>query len=301
MVRRGSTVPPPDHFVFDGAASAAPTPRPKLKALPKSFPNMNTRTRIKSYTLALLLLLSGLSLAGARAQTGQSRPHVAGTPSEAVHRFYTAMRERRFREAFALSVFNPAVEGLSQQEFDELRPDFERMATGVPEVIELTGEQISGEEATVFMKLGEGRDMKVEPVYLVREKGAWIVGDREQREFIRKRGKKFFFDARITAHHDEVETMMRRITTAEAVYAAQNGGRFGDLAALVRAALVPQDILATDSTGYRFQIKLGADAKSYAATAEPAAYGRTGLLSFYADPHGLQQKDNGGKPLKPRK
>jgi hypothetical protein len=257
---------------------------------------MNTRQTPKTCALALLLILS--CLPAAAAQSGQGQPAAAATPSEAVRRFYTALRERRFREAFAHTVFSPAVEGLSQQEFDELRPDFERMATGVPETIELTGESVSGEEATVFMKLGEGRDMKVEPIFLIRERGAWLVGDREKQEFVRKRGKKFFFETRIEAHHEDVAAMMRRITTAQVVYAAQNGGRFGDLAALVRAALVPQDILGTETTGYRFQIKLGPDAKTYAATAEPAAYGRTGRLSFYADPTGLQQKDNGGKPIK---
>jgi hypothetical protein len=258
---------------------------------------MNTRMTLQTCALALLLL-SGLSSAGARPR--QAQPQAApGSPSEAVRRFYTELRERRFREAFAHTVFNPAVEGLNQQEFDELRPDFERMAAGVPEVIELTGEQISGEEATVYMKLGEGRDVKVEPIFLIRERGAWLVGDREKQEFVRKRGKKFFFETRIEAHHDDVEAMMRRITTAQVIHAAQNGGRFGDLGALVRAGLIPQDILGTETTGYRFQVKVGQDGKTYAATAEPADYGRTGRLSFYADPTGLQKKDNDGKPLKP--
>lgn len=264
---------------------------------------MNTRTTPAARALALTLMLACLPAAAARAQAVGTQKDVPApanaTPSDAVRSFYTALRERRFREAFARTIFNPAVEGLSQQEYEELRPDFERMATGVPEVIELTGEQISGEEATVFMKLGEGRELKIEPVSLIREKGAWIVGDREKQDFVRKRGKKFFFDARIDAHHDEAEAMMRRIATAEVVYAAQNGGRFGDLAALVGAALIPQDILGTESTGYHFRIKVGGDGKSYAATAEPAAYGRTGRLSFYADASGVQRKDNGGKPLKP--
>lgn len=255
------------------------------------------RQRLITFALALLLA-PALGAAGARAQ-GPQGPAASASPSEAVRRFYTALRERRFREAFALSIFHPAVEALSPQEFEELRPDFERMAAGVPENIVLTGEQVTGEEATVFLKLGEGRDVKVEPVHLIREQGAWIVGDREQREFVRKRGKKFFYETRIDAHHAEVEAMMRRITTAQVVYAAQNGGRFGDLDALVRAALVPQDILGTDSTGYRFQVRVSRDGRSFAATAEPAAYNRTGRLSFYADAQGLQQKDNGGKPLKP--
>jgi hypothetical protein len=38
------------------------------------------------------------------------------------------MRERKFSEAFALTIYKPAIEGLSAAELEELRPDFERMA-----------------------------------------------------------------------------------------------------------------------------------------------------------------------------
>ncbi|MGI8996241.1 MAG: hypothetical protein ACR2GW_06175, partial [Pyrinomonadaceae bacterium] len=44
----------------------------------------------------------------------------ARTPSETVREFYKAMRERRFREAFALSIYKPAIEGLTAEEFEEL-------------------------------------------------------------------------------------------------------------------------------------------------------------------------------------
>jgi len=40
-----------------------------------------------------------------------------------------------------------------------------------------------------------------------------------------------------------------------------------------------------------------ADAKSWYATAEPAEYGRTGLLSFYLNASGVRSGDAGGKPL----
>jgi len=45
-----------------------------------------------------------------------------------VRDFYRMMRERKFREAFALSIYKPAIEGLSPQDFEELRPDFEGIA-----------------------------------------------------------------------------------------------------------------------------------------------------------------------------
>ena len=70
---------------------------------------------------------------------------------------------------------------------------------------------------------------------------------------------------------------------------------------LVRAGYVPQDILGTETTGYRFNVNITSDAKSFTAHAEPERYGRTGKLSFYLDKSGIQKKDVGGKPLSPSK
>ena len=228
----------------------------------------------------------------------QQQKAAPGSPSFTVQEFYRLMRERRFREAFALSIFAPALEGLSAEEYEDLRPDFERQAVEVPERVALTGEQLSGDDATVFMKLGTDEAPQVVPVFLIREPGVWIVGDRDNQKLVKKRGKKFFFEARIEAHHDDVENMLKRISTAQVIYSAQNGGRFGDLNQLVRAGLVPQDILSTESTGYRFHVETAPGGKSYTGGAEPARYGRTGRLSFYLDPSGLKKDDKGGKPLK---
>lgn len=270
---------------------------------------MNT-TKLNPCALALMFLLfCALPCAAfARAQSkpkeksgGQSAAApVASTPSDVVRAFYTALRERRFREAFAMSVYRPAIEGLNQSEFDELRPDFERIAALVPAQIELTGEQTSGEEATVFYKTGEDKDIKIVPVYLVRERGAWIIDDRESAALIKKQGKKFFFEARIAAHEQDAEDMLKRIQAAQIAYALQNAGTFADLNALVRAGYVPQDILGTETTGYSFSVTPGAPGKGYTARAEPARYGHTGRLSFYMDHQsGIQKKDAGGKPLNP--
>lgn len=230
------------------------------------------------------------------AQTGASQQ----TPSGTVREFYRLMRERRFREAFMLSIFRPAIEDLSAQEFESLRPDFERQALEVPAEVVLTGEQMSGDEATVFMKLGTDEAPKVTPVFLMKDKsGRWIIGDAESQKIVEKRGKKFFFEARIEAHHDDVESMMRRIATAQLIYSSQRNGEFGDLAALVSAGLVPQDILQTASTGYRFHVTPDKGGKGFRAGAEPAAYGQTGRLSFYIDHTGaFKKEDKGGKPLK---
>lgn len=267
---------------------------------------MNRRTNFKTRTLALCLSAAAL-VAPALAQSAQkekpgAQPAAAaqGTPTEAARAFYTALREGRFREALLMSVYRPAIEGLSAQELDELSADFARLATMVPPDFEFTGEQVSGEEATVFMKTGEEKDLKIEPVYLLRGPGgAWIVGDRESAAEVKRQGKKFFFEQRIAAHEGEAEDMLKRIQAAQIAYSLQNAGSYGDLNALVRAGYVPQDILGTETTGYRFTVTTTADAKSYTARAEPARYGRTGRLSFYMDNSGLRKKDTGGKPLSP--
>ena len=222
----------------------------------------------------------------------------ARTPTDTVREFYKAMREKRFREAFGMSIYKPAIEGLSAEEFDDLRADFEKMATAIPEKVELTGEQISGELATVFVKVKEADTVeKAEPLSLIKVDGVWIVGDRENEAFVKKAGKNFFFNARIDTHHNDVKEMMTRITLAEVVYSQQHNGQFGNMVELITAGLVPKDLEGTDSTGYRFQINRTADSKAWYATAEPAQYGRTGRLSFYLDASGERNSDNGGKPL----
>ena len=216
--------------------------------------------------------------------------------------FYRMMREKKFREAFGISIYRPAVEGLSAQEFEDLRPDFEKMAVAVsekiPAQVDISGEQISGDVATVFVKVldAEGKE-KVEPAALIKIDNAWVVGDKESLEMVRKAGKKFFFEARINAHHSDVQDMLTRISLAQVVYGQGHNGQFGNSAELITAGLIPKDLEGTESTGYRFQIFRAADGKSWYATAEPAQYGRTGRLSFYLDASGVRSGDAGGKPL----
>ncbi|HKP83034.1 MAG TPA: hypothetical protein VJT69_13475 [Pyrinomonadaceae bacterium] len=224
------------------------------------------------------------------------------TPTETMRDFYRMMREKKFREAFGISIYRPALEGLSTQEFEDLRPDFEKMAVAVsekiPAQVDISGEQISGDVATVFVKVldAEGKE-KVEPATLLKIDNAWVVGDRESLEMVRKLGKKFFFEARINAHHSDVQDMLTRISLAQVVYAQGHNGQFGNSAELITAGLIPKDLEGTESTGYRFQIVRAADGKSWYATAEPAQFGRTGRLSFYLDASGVRSGDTGGKPL----
>lgn len=242
-----------------------------------------------------LLLLVVLPFSTTLAQSPTS-------PTETMREFYRMMREKKFREAFGMSIYRPAIEGLSKEEFEELRPDFDKMAMAVseriPAKVDITGEQISGDAATVFVKVldADGKE-KIEPASLIKIDNSWIVGDKENLELVKKAGKNFFFEARISAHHSDVQDMMTRISLAQVVYSQGHNGQFGNTAELITAGLVPKDIEGTDSTGYRFQIVRSADGKTWYATAEPAQHGRTGRLSFYLDASGVRSGDVGGKPL----
>ncbi len=249
------------------------------------------RTRIVTL-LFIALLIASTSFA-------QTPPR---SPADTMRDFYRMMREKKYREAFGISIYRPAIEGLSAEEYNDLKPDFDKMAIAVsekiPEKIDITGEQISGDVATVFVKVvdADGKE-KVEPAALIKVDNAWVVGDRENLELVKKAGKKFFFEARINAHHDDVQEMMTRVSLAQVVYSQGHNGQFGNTAELIAAGLIPKDLEGVESTGYRFQVVRAADGKSWYATAEPAQYGRTGRLSFYLDASGVRSGDAGGKPL----
>lgn len=243
--------------------------------------------------LLLILLFSqvGSVLVGAQAP--------ARTPSDTVREFYKAMHEKRFREAFALSIYKPAVEGLKPEQFEDLRPDFDLMAAAIPDKVEVNGEQVSGDTATVFVKVPDVTDAADQPtpVPLIRVNGAWIVGDKENQTVVNKAGNDFFFNLRMTTHQNDVTDMLQKISVAELIYAQQHNGLYGDLAALTGAGLVPKDIEGTITTGYKFRVNLGKDAKTFTVNAEPAQYGHTGKLSFFMDQSGIRSGDNTGKPL----
>jgi len=264
-------------------------------------------SRIVRHSLSMLLLfglLLCIRISAAQAQQPQPQPPLS--PSETVREFYKAARERKFREAFSLSIYKPAIDGLSQREFEELRPDFEKLAQAIsekiPENSEIMGEQISGDLATVFVKLldSDGKE-KLEPAGLIKMDGVWVLGDRENFDIVKKAGKKFFFNLRINARHDDVQDMLIRISLAQLLYSQQHNGLFADLATLISLGMLPKDLETTDSTGYRFHITALNGGKSWNAGAEPAIYGHTGKLSFYMDAAGVRSGDKGGKPLTPPK
>src|SRR5213082_3855578 len=87
-----------------------------------------------------LTLLSAVLLASSSAVLAQTQR----SPSDVVREFYKAMREHRFKDAWAMTIYKPAVEDLSAEEMEDLRSDFEQKAAQVPAHIEITGEQIQG-------------------------------------------------------------------------------------------------------------------------------------------------------------
>lgn len=256
--------------------------------------------RITSAILSALLLITAATFTCALAQT-QGTTAAAASPSEAARLFYKALSEKRFRDALKMSVYAPAIEGLSDKDLEDLRPDFESLAPGAEKVV-VQGEQVSGDSATVFVKLKDDDPSAPPlPVQMRRVKGNWIVYDEEVEQAVKKEGNKFFFNARIEAHENDVRNMLVNIAQKELLYSTQHGGMFADLQTLVREGLLREDILSPQSTGYNFHVTLSADKKSYTAGAEPTVYGRTGRLSFFMDTKGVKSADNGGKPYTPKK
>jgi hypothetical protein len=244
----------------------------------------------------LLLILTVPGVHAAAVSLSVQNPRLS--PSETVREFYKLMREKKFREAFAVSIYQPAIDGLKPAEFDDLRPDFERLAAAIPENVNISGEQISGETATVFVKVkDEDNKDQAEKVDLILVDGKWIVGDRDNQAIVKAAGTGFFFNARIDTHHTDVQDMLKRISLAQLVYSQQHAGKFGDLPALILAGLIPKDLEGTETTGYRFRVTVSGDGKSWTASAEPAQYGRSGRLSFFMDQSGVRSGDVAGKPL----
>ncbi|MBX7173792.1 MAG: hypothetical protein K1X72_22670 [Pyrinomonadaceae bacterium] len=232
----------------------------------------------------------------------------SGSPADTVRLFYKNLREKRYREAMMLTNMRAAVEGLSESEMQDLTPDFEPLSTEVPAELEINGEIITNNLATVTAKLPSTETGRIEltQLELRLENNKWVmlIAEADAEALAKKEGKNYFFKLRIDTHHVEAQNMMERIAKAQTLYSMQNNGTFGEVQSLIEKGFLPNDVLNTQSTGYRFTVKVEAGGSKYFATAEPAVYGRTGKLSFLLEGGGADQKavlksdDKKGQPMK---
>jgi hypothetical protein len=223
------------------------------------------------------------------------------SPADTVRVFYRYLREKKFRAAIYLTNLRPAVEGLTDSELKEFQVDFEAIAAVVPEQIQINGEIVSGDSATVTAKLPDEDDkLQLQEIRLKNAGGVWVIQtvDEEAEKRIKQEGKNYFYNLRIETHQDEARRMLDRISKAEMVYALQNKNSYGEMPQLIAAGFLPEDAKSSDSTGYKYRVELAADKQSYKAVATPAEYGKTGKLSFTVElnekrqPH-LTSKDIG--------
>lgn len=230
----------------------------------------------------------------------------AGSPADTVRAFYTKLRERKFREAIFLTNLRPAVEGLTDAELKEFQVDFEVIASKVPEVLTINGEVVSGDKATVTASLpGEDPDkLESQAIDLRKDGDVWVIltVDELAEARIKRDGKNYFYALKIETHEDEARNMLDRVARGQLAYSATNKGGFGTIDQLIGAGFLPDDIRTSESTGYNYSITLSADKQVWSASATPAAYGKTGKLSFFLTSDGrstprITSRDNLGKPI----
>jgi hypothetical protein len=271
-----------------------------------------------------LFMIGGCSVAEPKAVANTDKPVTAAEPANAsgeakpgsiaiepngpadtVRAFYALLRERKFRDAMFLTNLKPAIQSLNDTELKDFALDFETLAGQVPPQVLINGEIITGDQATVTVKLpkGDSDEDETQPVKLRKDGDVWVIltADEEASKKIKKEGKEYFYKLRIETHQDEARKMLERISKAELGYALQNGGSYTDLATLVEGGLLPEDIQSSDSTGYTYALELVQD--KYIATATPAAYAKSGKMSYllYLDAKGMshvKEKDNGGQVLR---
>lgn len=229
------------------------------------------------------------------------------SPAGTIRTFYKNLRENRFREAIFMTNLRPAIEGLTDAEIKDLQVDFSTLAEIIPGEIQISGEIITNEKATVMAKLPDNSTGKSElkEFKLAKENGGWLIlmVDRAGEEEIKKQGKNYFFALRLQVHHAEVEKMMDKIYKAQLVYSVQNGGEYAEFAALIDKNLLTETVQSSDSTGYKYDLSLSEDKKQFTVTAEPVVYGKTGNFSYLMKGESgknpvLKVEDKQGKSLK---
>lgn len=227
-------------------------------------------------------------------------------PADTVRVFYSKLREKKFREALFLTNLKPAIESLTEAELAEFSIDFAAIASQVPAEVQINGEIITGEKATVTANLPnvDTEKFEIQTINLRRENGIWVIltVDEAAEAKIKQDGKNYFNNLRIEIHEQEAKEMLERISKAQLASTYTNGV-CAEIPALIEAGLLANDVLTSESTGYNYVVKLTSDKKRYFATATPEEYGKSGKRSFLLelDSKGLSRvtsKDNGGKPMK---
>lgn len=244
---------------------------------------------------------------GAETSKGAKISITPNSPADTVRAFYQKLRENRIREAMFLTNLRPAIESLTEAELKDFQVDFAAIASQIPAEIEINGEIISNDQATVTAKLPDNDTDKLElqQIELRKENGVWIIltVDAETEKLIKKEGKNYFYALRIETHEKEAKAMLGSISKAQMVYALQNGGAFADFKTLIEQGLLGEDVLSSESTGYNYSMQISGDKKRYYVNATPAVYGKTGKISFLMDYDGkgkirFDEKEKGGQPLK---
>lgn len=262
---------------------------------------------VRSVRFALIqfLAITAISIAAGSNFAGLALSQQPSSPSDVVREFYKAMREHRFREAFALTNYKSAVESLTAEDMQDLQPSFEEKAKLIPETVEITGEQISGNAATVFVRTtmaDSTAQVTSQPLNLTNSGGAWIIlfGSEADQQEVKKAGRRYFLDNMMAEHESDAEDFLKQLQMWEGIYSQQRNSGFGDFPALMQAGMFSSDVIDPRLSGYNFHISVASDGKSYVATAEPVRHGHTGKLSFWSDHTGVvKSADTGGKPLKP--
>jgi len=229
-----------------------------------------------------------------------------GGPADTVRAFYQLLREKKFRDAIFLTNLRPAIEGLTESEMADFSLDFAALAGQVPSQMEINGEIISGNKATVTVNVPSDDDGKkdTQQIKLKKNGDVWMIlsVDEEAEGRIRKEGKSYFYNLRIETHEQEARKMLERVAKAQIAYTLQHEGVAGTLDSLITAGLLPDDIRTSESTGYNYTVEVLPGKGRYFATATPAVYGKSGKLSFLLAPDAkgyahVSSKDVGGKPI----
>jgi hypothetical protein len=263
-------------------------------ASPKASANVDTKS------------VTASSNSASNSSQGATIPIEPNGPADTIRVFYKHLREKRFREAIFLTNLKPAIAGLTDTELKDFSVDFEAIAGQVPAEVQINGEIITGDKASVTANLPGNDDDKneIQTLNLRKENDVWVIllVDEAAEAEMKKEGKNYFYSLRIKTHEDEAGKMLERISKAQLVHSLQNGGVFADSDTLITEGFLPEDVKTSESTGYNYAVNLAPDKKKYSATATPAVYNKSGKLSFLLlldgknIPH-VTSKDNGGKPM----